>query len=64
MTRLSVAERLRLIELIWSTLPPEGDDELSPAQKAEIDRRIEHWRKNPDSALSHEEFQAKLRTLM
>lgn len=64
LSKLSVAERLRLIEVIWSTLQGENEDELTPSQKAEVDRRIEHWRKHPDSAMSHEEFQAKLRKLL
>ena len=62
--KLTVAERLRLIEVIWSTLQGENEDELTPSQQAEVDRRIEHWRKHPESAMSHEEFQAKLRTLL
>jgi len=61
---LPVAERLRLIELILSTLEEDSAEELTPAQKAEVDRRIQHWRENPDSAISHEEFRARLRTLM
>lgn len=63
LSKLSVTERLRLIEVIWSTLQDESEDELTPGQQAEVDRRIEHWRKHPDDAMSHEEFQAKLRTL-
>lgn len=64
LAKLSVSERLRLIELIWSTLQAETESALTPDQQAEVDRRIEHWRKNPDSAIPHSEFQAKLRKLM
>ena len=61
LAKLSVAEPLRLIELIWSTLEAEAADDLTPDQQAEVDRRIEHWRKHPDPAMSHEESQARLR---
>jgi putative addiction module component (TIGR02574 family) len=64
LAKLSVSERLRLIELIWSTLEAESEPALTPSQQAEVDRRIEHWRSNPDSAITHSEFQARIRKLM
>ena len=47
--RLSVPERIQLVEDIWDTiveLPEEVG--LTGAQKAELDRRLEAYHKNPE----------------
>ena len=47
---LSVTERLQLLEDIWeSILEDEAVPPLSPAQRAEIDRRLEAYDANPGS---------------
>ena len=47
---LSVTERLQLLEDIWeSILEDEAVPPLSPAQRAEIDRRLEAYDANPSS---------------
>jgi putative addiction module component (TIGR02574 family) len=61
--KLSVGERMKLIELIWATLESEAPIQLSAEERLEIERRIEKWRKDPDSGISHEEFKARIRAL-
>lgn len=61
--KLSVAERMVLIDVIWSTLEGEAELTLSAEDRREIERRIENWRRNPASALTHEEFKARIRAL-
>ena len=47
---LSVTERLQLLEDIWeSILEDEAVPPLSPAQRTEIDRRLEAYDANPGS---------------
>lgn len=60
--RLSVEERLGLIEQIWATI----DDEpvqFTAQQWTEIQRRLDNYRKHPESALSYKEFKASMRKL-
>jgi putative addiction module component (TIGR02574 family) len=59
--QLSVSERLGLIEKIWSSLsdvPPESL--LSPAQRTEIERRIEQYRNDPNVGLPWDEVKSRL----
>jgi putative addiction module component (TIGR02574 family) len=46
---LSVSERIQLVEDIWDTIAevPEAVD-LSDEQKAELDRRLDAYHRNPD----------------
>lgn len=46
---LSVSERIQLVEDIWDSIAevPEAVD-LTEAQKAELDRRLEVYHQNPD----------------
>ena len=44
--KLSKAERILLVEQIWDSLANEQDaPELSPAQKAELDRRLARFKR-------------------
>ena len=49
---LSVAERLQLVEEIWDSIAdvPEGLD-LTEAQKVELNRRLDEYRKDPSIAI-------------
>ena len=51
--RLSVAERLELVEELWDSIP--GDDEalaLSPEQREDLDRRVAEAEADPDGGSS------------
>ena len=51
-TSLPVPDRIKLVEDIWDSIADEPDDyPLTPAQKRELDRRLESMRKNPSRAV-------------
>ncbi len=46
--KLSVAERVQLVEDIWDTIPASAEDyPLAPAQKTELDRRLALLQRDP-----------------
>ena len=58
--KLPVKERIRLVEEIWDSIALEtGAVELTPEQKAELDRRIEDYKQNPESSISWETIKAE-----
>jgi putative addiction module component (TIGR02574 family) len=60
--RLSVDERLRLIDEIWDTIPVDREPPpLTDAQRAEIARRIAEHERDPSSAIPADEVFAELR---
>jgi putative addiction module component (TIGR02574 family) len=47
---LTVAERIQLVEDLWDSVEPESSEiGLTSAEAAELDRRVEHLRRWPDS---------------
>ena len=47
--KLSVAERMRLVEQIWASIAAQPDEiPVTPAQRAELDRRLAAHRRNPE----------------
>lgn len=59
--RLSVAERLRLVEEIWDTI---GDDPaalpLTAAQRAELDSRLADYEAHPAAGSTWEEVRGRI----
>ncbi len=60
-SKLSVAERIRLAEDLWDSIPESADIPLTDAQKAELDRRLEDLDRHPDLGESWEVVRARLR---
>jgi len=59
--KLTVSERLELVEFIWDSLGAEPDDApLSEETKAELDRRLAHIEATPGIGRSWEEVEARL----
>ena len=57
--RLSVAERLELVQAIWDSIAAEAERApLSDAQREEIDRRLAAHRANPSAAVPWEQVEA------
>lgn len=58
---LSVAERIQLVEEIWDSIAdvPEAL-ELTEAQKEELDRRLEEYKKNPSTSIPWEKVKASI----
>ena len=60
-SQLSVAERIILVEQIWDSIAAEqAAVPLTPAQEAELDRRLEAHRKSPQEGASWEEVKAHI----
>ena len=48
LVELSVAERIIVVEQIWDSIATEQEAvTLTPAQEAELDRRLESYRQSP-----------------
>jgi len=60
--RLSVDERIRLVELIWDGIAADSEPPpLTGAQRSEIARRIADHERDPSSAIPWEDALATLR---
>ena len=60
--KLSVSERIQLVEDIWDSIAAEAADtvELSQAQKDELHRRVAAHRADPSTAIPWEQVRSKL----
>lgn len=60
--RLPVSERLKLVEQIWDSIREHPEDvPVTDAQRAELDRRLEAHRADPDAASDVDEVITRLR---
>ena len=60
--KLPAAERLRLVEIIWSSLVAEPTElPLGAAHRAVIDERLAEHERNPDDVVSRAEVLAEAR---
>lgn len=59
--KLSVAEKLKLIESIWSLID-DADVPVPPEVMAEMDHRLKRARRKPDAGMTLEQFETKLRS--
>ena len=59
--RLSVAERILLVEEIWDSIAAEMETaERTPAQKDELDRRLAAYEADPTAGSTREDVKARL----
>jgi len=60
--KLSVSERIQLVEDIWDSIAAEASEtiELSQAQKDELHRRVAAHRADPSTAVPWEEVRSRL----
>lgn len=60
--RLSVAERLDLIEKIWDSITATPEEvPVTEAQRQDLQRRLDAYRDNPKAGSPWEEVKARLR---
>ena len=58
--KLSIAERILLVEEIWNSIAEEnGCFELTEAQKLELDRRLDSFHTNPSQGRTWEEIKTE-----
>lgn len=59
--RLSVEERLALVEELWDSIAEDGAAiPLTDAQRAELDRRLAEHEAHPDDVVSWEDVKASI----
>ena len=59
--KLSVAQRLELVEAIWDSIAAAPESlPVTAAQKRELDRRLADYQKNPDAGRTWEEIRDSL----
>ena len=58
--RLSVVERIQLVQEIWDSLVPDAEQlPITEAQRLELDRRLAALEANPDEVVPWEEVEAR-----
>jgi putative addiction module component (TIGR02574 family) len=58
---LPFAERVELVDALWESLANEGyEPQLTTEQMAELDRRLEAHRRDPNSVVPWESIKAEL----
>ena len=61
--KLSVAERILLVEDIWDSISTSGEElPITDEQKKELDSRLEAYKKNPDEGKSWKEVKDNIRS--
>ena len=61
LAELPVYERIRLVEALWDTIAQHPESiELTPAERRELDRRMEAYLKNPSEGTPWPEIKSKL----
>ena len=58
--RLTVEERLSLVEEIWDSIASEAPDTLPERQQQDLQRRLENHAAHPNAGSPWEEVQARL----
>ena len=59
--QLSIPERIRLVEDIWDSIASVPEQiTLSPAQREELDRRLQDYREHPSEGSPWEEVRSRL----
>lgn len=59
--RMSIPERIQLVEDIWDSIAESADElPLSDAQKTELDFRLDAYHANPDGGSSWEEVRKRI----
>lgn len=58
---LPVAERLKLVEAIWDSIAEVPDAlELTPAQRAELEQRLDEYEKDPEAGAPWSEVKERI----
>lgn len=61
-SKLSLSERIQLVEDIWDSIAADSKAVLvTEAQKQELDRRLDNYAKNPQAGSSWEEVKKLIR---
>ena len=59
---LPLDEQIELAQELWHSIAEQGTDpDLTPAQAAELDRRLAEFEKNPSDGISLEQVEAEMK---
>ncbi len=58
---LPLEEQLLVVQAIWDRMPQDAGTTLTDRQRAELDRRLESYRANPDSLLTESQLREQIR---
>jgi putative addiction module component (TIGR02574 family) len=58
---LPLEDQLRVVQAIWDRMPRDAGTSLTDRQRAELDRRFEDYRADPDSALTESQLRKQVR---
>lgn len=58
---LPLDDQLKIVQTLWNQMPADAGTLLTKAQKSELDRRMEVFHKNRDSALTEEQLRQQIR---
>lgn len=61
LTALPVAQRLRVVETVWNSIPSDAPVALSPEDRLEIERRLDAHEAHPDELLTWDQVLDELR---
>ena len=61
LTALPIHDRLRLVQWLWDSIPPDSPVEVSPEQRAELQRRIAAHERSREQLLTWDEVLDRLR---
>jgi len=61
LTALPIEDRLRVVESLWDSIPAASPVEVSPAQLAELQRRIAAHQRSPAQLITWDEILHRLR---
>ncbi len=61
LSTLPIDDRLRLVQLLWDSIPAEAEVTVSDEQRIELNRRIAAHDADPDSAMNREDLERRLK---
>ena len=61
LSALSIDDRLQLVQLLWDSIPAEAEVTVSDDQQIELNRRIAAHDADPESAISREDLERRLK---
>ena len=61
LTALPIQDRLRVVESLWDSIPADSPVDVSPEQRAELQRRIAAHEHSPEQLLTWDEVLDRLR---
>lgn len=61
LSALPIDDRLQLVQLLWDSIPAEAEVTVSDGQQIELNRRIAAHDADPESAISREDLERRLK---